>query len=236
MVQVGDDGRLVYQPTARGERMLDFSYCGYMGGGVALPNTEKHIAITLEPSADANGSDNNQTCVDDTARIQAAIDQLSDKDRTVKKGADIQVILLKAGTYYIQGELHIQSSGIVLRGEGDETILIAAGKEKRNLITINGGGPGPLYKKDGDFKITAEKVHLGETTFPVAHSGVLQVGDTVYVQRNTNVRKRFETLLLHFVELLLSCSALFHFTFLTPCCLWCVFSSSTRCDGLNDLA
>ena len=172
-------GQLVYGETKRGERFLDFSHCGYMGGGVPLPDAA--VKITLEPSS--SSSDSQQ---DDTERIQAAIDSLGVEK--VNSDADISAVLLRAGTYRIQGQLKMEKSGVVLRGEGEETILVCAGKEQRSLIYFNGGGPGPIYKNEGTFKIEDEKVRLGETVIHVKHAGNIKVGDTVYVQRNTNVR------------------------------------------------
>ena len=37
LVHVGLDGKLVYAPDAQGNTIPDFSNCGYMGGGVAIP-------------------------------------------------------------------------------------------------------------------------------------------------------------------------------------------------------
>ena len=36
-VYPGPDGKLVYKTTPAGDRIMDFSNAGYMGGGVALP-------------------------------------------------------------------------------------------------------------------------------------------------------------------------------------------------------
>ena len=36
-VYPGPNGKLVYRTTASGDRIMDFSHAGYMGGGVALP-------------------------------------------------------------------------------------------------------------------------------------------------------------------------------------------------------
>src|SRR3954453_15641726 len=63
-VHPGPDGKLVYKTTPAGDRILDFSHAGYMGGGVALP--EVPVAITVKPSGEE----------DDTKLIQAAIDQV----------------------------------------------------------------------------------------------------------------------------------------------------------------
>src|SRR5262245_37114054 len=54
------DGGLIYQESPRGDRIADFSVCGYRGGGVALPDAPVQVV------SPADG--------DNTARIQAAID------------------------------------------------------------------------------------------------------------------------------------------------------------------
>ena len=64
-VHPGPDGKLVYKTTAAGDRIMDFSHAGYMGGGVALPDVP--VKRTVEPSGGE----------DDTAAIQAAIDEVS---------------------------------------------------------------------------------------------------------------------------------------------------------------
>ena len=66
LVSPGANGKLQYQPDAAGNRIPDFSHCGYMGGGVAIPSAP--VRITLRPSGNTS---------DDTARIQGAIDKLS---------------------------------------------------------------------------------------------------------------------------------------------------------------
>ena len=63
-VRRGADGRLDYKTTPAGDRIMDFSYAGYMGGGVPLPDVP--VVRTVKPS----GRD------DDTPIIQAAIDDI----------------------------------------------------------------------------------------------------------------------------------------------------------------
>jgi len=36
-VALGGTGKLEYKTTPKGDRIMDFSHAGYMGGGVALP-------------------------------------------------------------------------------------------------------------------------------------------------------------------------------------------------------
>src|ERR1700757_59359 len=60
----GPDGRLLYQPDALGNRILDASGIGYMGGAVPLP-TNVPVKVIVSPVPG-----------DNVANIQAAINQL----------------------------------------------------------------------------------------------------------------------------------------------------------------
>src|SRR4051812_33796184 len=63
-VRSGKEGKLVYKRTPAGDRLLDFSYAGYMGGGVPLPSVP--VKFPLHPSGK-----------DDTQPIQSAIDAVA---------------------------------------------------------------------------------------------------------------------------------------------------------------
>src|SRR2546423_812276 len=70
----------------------DFSHCGYMGGGVPIPDAPVRVVV---PRAEG----------DNTARIQAAIDDLaalSPDDRGIR-GA----VLLQKGRYDVNGGLGV---------------------------------------------------------------------------------------------------------------------------------
>ena len=123
--------QLTYVPDYKGNRILDFSNSGYGGGGVQLPAVQARVAV--EP---ADG--------DDSARIQAAIDQVSALPQNADgiRGA----VLLKRGRYEVGTTLAIRASGVVLRGEGqgeDGTILFATGATRRDVLTA-AGAAGPV--------------------------------------------------------------------------------------------
>lgn len=100
-------GKFVYTPDYRGNTVIDYSNVGYKGGGVEIPNVP--VKFTLTPSADPNG--------DDSERIQQAVDMLGrlTPDKNGFRGA----LLLKAGTYRLGKTIHIDKSGVVIKGEGD---------------------------------------------------------------------------------------------------------------------
>src|SRR5688500_8650190 len=128
LVFPGDNGKLRYKADEHGNTIPDFSNCGYMGGGVRIPDAP--VKVTLKPDPKS---------ADDTARIQAAIDAVAklQPDGDGLRGA----VLLTRGRYRINGQLKVDDGGIVLRGEGDSdngTVLIAGGKDKRALVEIGG--------------------------------------------------------------------------------------------------
>jgi hypothetical protein len=57
-------GKLKYRPLSNGDRIFDFSYAGYMSGGVALPAVPAQR--TVRPWGD-----------DDSVAIQTVIDEVS---------------------------------------------------------------------------------------------------------------------------------------------------------------
>ncbi|SFE17029.1 hypothetical protein SAMN05518672_104746 [Chitinophaga sp. CF118] len=117
-VSVGQDGRLIYTADSLGNRIPDFSYCGYMAGEVPIPDVPVRVRVPV-----MNG--------DATVRIQAAIDYVS----SLPVGG---AVLLDKGIYEVAGSLHIRTSGVVLRGSGRETLLLATGHSRETLITIAG--------------------------------------------------------------------------------------------------
>jgi hypothetical protein len=169
------EGRLVYTPDEKGNTILDYSNCGYGGGGVRLPDVE--VRVTLEP---ADG--------DDEARIQTAINKVAKlpPDGNGLRGA----VLLKKGQYEIGGTIRMSASGVVLRGEGrDEngTILLATGKFRKSAVLIK--GENRLKEVPGTSRnIIDAYVPVGARSFHVEPGKALPyvVGDKVIVRRIGN--------------------------------------------------
>jgi hypothetical protein len=181
IVSQNSQGKLVYQNYAnRGQtnavnKVPDFSNAGYRGGGVAIPNNIP-VRETVNPG---NG--------DDRARIQAAIDRVGARsaDANGFRGA----VLLKKGTYQVEGILKITKSGVVLRGEGQGSVngtkIIATGQDKRSLIIVEGqGGPIPVTGTTTD--ITQNFVPVGSNTIQVSRGSVYRVGQDIIVERRPN--------------------------------------------------
>jgi hypothetical protein len=165
-VTVNKDGSLTYIPDEKGNVIPDFSRVGYYNGDKEIPDIA--VVKTISPSADAE------------KQIQNVIDELSKKplDKNGFRGA----VLLKKGTYTINNQITIAASGIVLRGEGNETKLIAAGTDRRALIDITGNGRVQEIK-DTRTKITDNYVPVGAKSFTVASPNGYKAGDKIIVHR-----------------------------------------------------
>lgn len=161
------DGSLRYALLPSGDRVLDFSNAGYMGGGVALP--QPLAVTTLVP-----------TGRDDTAALQAALDAIASMPLVDgMRGA----IWLAPGVYRVSRTLYMRASGVVLRGSGSDpqgTTLLILG-EPRTAIVVQGEGTWqPVGAK---LDILDDYVPAGARSFHVAASDDFAIGDTVLVQR-----------------------------------------------------
>ncbi|GAA4865490.1 hypothetical protein GCM10023310_51260 [Paenibacillus vulneris] len=168
------DGRMTYVPDYKGNRIADFSNCGYKGGGVPIPDVP--VRLIVSPSSDEG---------DDTARIQQAIDEIS--RMPIGEDGFRGALLLQRGTYRIAGTLYIRESGVVLRGEGqgeDGTILHGTGAARRDLLQVLGSEPSIVEETGTD--ITDLYVPSGSRTFHVANASGYSIGDTVAVIRYGN--------------------------------------------------
>jgi hypothetical protein len=168
-VDLGPDGKLVYDTDTRGNRIPDFSYAGYGGGGVPIPDVPARVLV-----APANG--------DDGARIQAALDYVS---RLPANSQGIRgAVLMVRGRFEVAGSLVIRTSGVVLRGQGvgeNSTVLVATGNSRRTLIELSGASDrrtiGPVRNVTGDYvPVNANLLELDSTEG-------LKIGESVLVER-----------------------------------------------------
>lgn len=171
LVYPGADGRLVYAADEKGNIIPDFSNVGYMGGDEAIPDVP--VRLTLEPLPEG----------DDTARIQAAIDEVSlmEQDGNGVRGA----VLLKKGHYRLDDTLYIRADGVVLRGEGqgeDGTVLHATAARQYDLILVEGTGSRREIAGTRS-AITDSYVPVGTRTFTVEDPSLYEVGDPVVIYR-----------------------------------------------------
>ncbi|MGB7188630.1 MAG: hypothetical protein WBD10_00705 [Acidobacteriaceae bacterium] len=164
-VTLSTSGKLVYHATRRGDRIPDFSYAGYMGGGVPLPSVP--VVRRVKPSGG-----------DDTAAIQSAIDAVS---ALPLRGQFRGTVLLEPGTFQCGKTLRITASGVVLRGSGASASTLRLTGEPHLAISISG---------DRTEQVSGSPAYIAESYVPVGASSItvqdasnLHPGDRIRITR-----------------------------------------------------
>lgn len=184
-VSMNAAGKLVYSPyTDKGDKILDFSYCGYKASEEPIPDVPVvEILNPLPGEAVSEGAMAYPIGPDSLERIQAALDKVAAREPGLDgyKGA----VLLKKGTYYLKGGL-VMSSGVVLRGEGD-------GPDGSVLIFMNPQGTGismgtevPTVELDISTNISETYTPSGRMYVTVEDADAFEVGDFVHVRKTVN--------------------------------------------------
>lgn len=167
-VYINPQNKLEYNKTEKGDRIMDYSFAGYMGGGVNIPSPAVNITLSAIEG-------------DNSSHIQQAIEQLAAAEPV---NGFRGVILLKPGKYNCDRPINIKASGIVLRGSGSAedggTVLQLTGKPHAALIIR------------GDVKVTTigkathiadSYVPVGSFRFTVADASGWRVGDQVRISK-----------------------------------------------------
>ena len=174
-VNLADDRRLLYRQDDLGNRIVDFSGCGYLGGQDGIPQVPARVVV--EP---ADG--------DDRARIQAAIDQVAamSPDGNGYRGA----VLLAAGEYQISSTLNITNSGVVVRGVGESETegtrlksTDTTGSVENPTVLIQIQGTGSTSGSGFTRNIASPYVPAGSRSFEVDNTSTFAKGDAVLVYR-----------------------------------------------------
>ena len=160
-------GNLQYRSDDAGNRIMDYSWAGYQGGGVALPIVRTRVTVT--PSGG-----------DDTAAIQSAINTVSARQPDSKgfRGA----VLLAPGSFNISATLSISTSGVVLRGSGsgsDGSVLTMTGSPF-TLLVVAGSG---TYERGSPVSMTDAYVPSGARSFNVSDASGFSVGNHILIRR-----------------------------------------------------
>ena len=183
---VGSGPDLLYATSAKGDRICDFSYAGYRGGGAALPDVPEKAKVTPMTG----------DCSD---KIQAAIDSVSSMPLVNDfRGA----VVLASGTYKCSKTLTLHTSGVVLRGSGSSrdgtTIQMTDAPHPCIVIGSKSGGQESKGKKKSKKKkelggepgisgtsveIADDYVPSGSTSLNLQKSDAFQVGDLVRISR-----------------------------------------------------
>jgi len=173
LVSVGSNGKLVYAPDAKGNKVPDYSGVGYMNSEAPIPTVP--VVLTVSPV-----TGDNYTNVQNAVNTVAAMPL----DANGFRGA----ILFTAGTYNISNTINITASGIVLRGvgfNGSGTNFYATKTTQHNLFVFQGAS-GTSNVSSTKKAITDSYVPFGTKQVTVASGHTFVIGDKVFIHRIPN--------------------------------------------------
>ncbi len=163
-VRMDSRGKLIYKTTDRGDRIMDFSYAGYGGGGVKIP--EVKTVVVVYPIKG-----------DNTSNIQRAIDSVSGLPLVKGFRGAVQ---LAPGDYSCDETIRLTAGGVVLKGSGVKSRIIMTGKP-HVCITVSGAvRTKPVGRV---MKLTDAYVPSGVDAFTVNDAKSLAVGDEIAVTK-----------------------------------------------------
>ncbi len=160
------NNRLEYTADSKGNRVLDFSYCGYRNSDVAIPDVKSVVYVSPIEG-------------DNAAHIQRAIQYVSSlqPDVTGFRGA----VLLQKGVYTLDAPIRIMASGVVLRGEDkEETVILKRGFDRGAVVYVEGGDD--FFVTDS-IAVVSDYVPVNSRELELASANQLKVGDKVQVYR-----------------------------------------------------
>lgn len=162
-----EKNNITYNADERGNRIIDYSFCGYKMSSKAIPDVPVVVSVAN------NGGDQSK-------RIQAAIDYVSalkpDK-ATGLRGA----VLLGEGVFKINNPLRISASGVVLRGVSEHsTVIRKTGVDRGAVVYIEGRND---MKITDTLRLTDDYVALGKKLINLDDAKGIAAGDRLVIVR-----------------------------------------------------
>ncbi len=173
-----EKGKLIYTADDQGNRIPDFSYCGYKASEQPIPTIEVKVVVPVKAG-------------DATLRIQSALDYVA--SLPVDANGFRGTVLLQKGTYEVFGQLRITATGVVLRGSGvNATTIVGAGTGRLALIKIV--GKNTISREMTGLKITDAYVPVNAMSFHVDQSITLKDHSNKIIIRRPSTANWIQTL------------------------------------------
>lgn len=161
-----ENGKIQYAEDQFGNRVIDFSHCGYKNSNEDIPLIENKIFVPMQIG-------------DASEIIQRAIDYV--ENLPLNKSGFRGSVLLDKGIYNLDEPLRITKSGVVLRGSGNkETKLVKKGVDRGALLYVEGLNDLVL----GDtISITSDYLAVNSRKLTVEDASQIKPGDKIMVFR-----------------------------------------------------
>ncbi|MBQ9477546.1 MAG: pectate lyase [Bacteroidales bacterium] len=172
-LRVTQDQQVEYFAYPNGDRIPDYSYCGYMASEEAIPDLLADPTVPVAKVSPSGG--------DDTRWIQAAVDYIA--AQPLRADGFRGVVLLSPGFFRVEGFITLGVSGVVVRGAGTGqagTTVFAAGHDRETLFQVRGVDDRSFGKR---IDMTGEYLPVNSTVIPLPAGHGLKAGDQVTVTR-----------------------------------------------------
>ena len=177
-VRIDSDNKLFYKTTEQGDKIMDFSHAGYMGGGIPLPNVPVKKVV-----GQANGVSDYSDIIQDAIHCVSNLPLIDGV-----RGA----VLLLPGNYPCNKSLIIECDGVVLRGSGKyykESKIVMQGPKHTAIVLSNdntrgiGNRLGVADESAKLYKITDKYIPAGALSFKVKDASGLSIGDNIEIRK-----------------------------------------------------
>ena len=159
--------RLIYAGDSNGNRIPDFSHAGYGGGGAKIPDVA--VKKRVDP-----------TKADDSAAIQAAVDEVSSLPlQDGFRGA----VLLAPGIFHCSNTITISQDGVVLRGSGTKATGSSIEMTGPAHVCVSIKGNARDAKGESSVPITDAYVPCGAFSVTLKDTSSLKPGDHITINR-----------------------------------------------------
>lgn len=167
---VASDTDITFNAYPNGDRIPDYSFCGYLAGEAGIPDLLEDTSVPVirlhAPAGDA------------TDLIQGILDHAA--TLPVRNDGFRAVVLLENGTYNVEGFLTMNANGVVLRGQGPATIIKGTGVSRETLIRI-GGKDNRVYSAQK--ALACDYLPVNSTYIPLEAGHGFKAGDKVRITR-----------------------------------------------------
>ncbi len=170
-LSVKADRTVEYHAYPNGDRIPDYSFCGYRASDVPIPDLLADPSVPVVRVVPSGA--------DDTRRIQDALDYVG--GLPLRSDGFRGVVLLEAGRFRLDGSLVLSGSGVVLRGSGSlETTLFAAGHGRETVLQVRGTDDA---REGASIAVQADYLPVNATVIPLPAGHGLKAGDLIRIRR-----------------------------------------------------
>ena len=166
-ITITKGGDVTLTPDALGNKVIDFSFCGYRQQAAAIPDVPVKVFVPYHAG-------------DQSLRIQQAINYVSSLAPDKKTGLR-GAVLIDEGVHELSAPLRISASGVVIRGMSKhKTILRNVSLDRGAVVYIEGRHD---FSVIDTLRVTDAYVPVGTQTLTLSGATALSAGSRLLIVR-----------------------------------------------------